>query len=214
MRTFLPCLLSASISIALIGCGSGADVAVTVTGSRGLEASVAQMSPAPAQPQLMLHVVRIEAHVAGTGAADDDDDAMTGDGTPGTVEERDDDSGWIVLDDGAHDVDLLTIEASSQEIASAKVPEGKVTQIRLVLDSDSNATFISNGARQEIDVPSGSQSGLKLVIAPPVRITAAERSVFKIELDGAVDLKTARGTLRPTAKVTVSVVASPPPSNM
>jgi hypothetical protein len=199
MRTIHVSLIGTLLSIGtlgLIGCGSGAEVAVTVTGGRGLEAGVEPMSSGEQKETLLLHVVRTEAHLAGAG---DDGEEERG---------KVDDQGWVVLSSEAHDVDLLSFD-SAEEIAEASIAEGRITQLRLILDAEENATFVAGDTRTTIDVPSGAQTGLKLVLAPPVAVSAEERAIFKVELDGAVELNAARGTLRPTAKVSVTVEAAP-----
>ncbi len=70
-------------------------------------------------------------------------------------------SGWSVLDDTPRMIDILKLTNGLDSlIASAEIPSGRISQIRLILGS--NNTIVVNGTMRNITVPSGNQTGLKL----------------------------------------------------
>jgi hypothetical protein len=71
-------------------------------------------------------------------------------------------SGWTVLSDGPQTYDLLNLRNGVfASVGMAKVLAGHYTQIRLKLGSGS--TVVIDGVSHPLTVPSGFQSGLKLV---------------------------------------------------
>ncbi len=75
--------------------------------------------------------------------------------------EADSASGWIVLDDRTRTFDLLTLaNGQSAVLCHSPLDPGHYTQIRLKL-ADS-CTVVVDGVTLPLEVPSGSQSGLKL----------------------------------------------------
>jgi hypothetical protein len=70
--------------------------------------------------------------------------------------------GWEVLSQEQHTFDLLTLRNGVvTTLASGTVPAGHYTQVRLKLGPGSNV--VVNGQSHPLVVPSGMQSGLKLV---------------------------------------------------
>jgi hypothetical protein len=115
--------------------------------------------------------------------------------------DSDSSSGWIVLNDTPATYDLLTLQNGVfVTIGTGKVPAGHYTQVRLKLGDGSNV--IVDGVTHPLFVPSGMQTGLKLVGNFDVPADAlvdialdfdAARSIFQ---DG-----TGRYHLKPTVKV-------------
>jgi hypothetical protein len=80
----------------------------------------------------------------------------------GGVAESDSMNGWQVLRSEAIDVDLLTLRNGVfTTLALAQVPAGHYTQVRLKLAAGSNVVI--GGVTYPLTVPSGMQSGYKLV---------------------------------------------------
>jgi hypothetical protein len=110
-------------------------------------------------------------------------------------------SGWEILDSDVQTYDLLTLQNGVfTTIGMAKIPAGHYTQIRLKLGAGSNV--VVGGVTYPLTVPSGLQTGLKLI------------GSFDVPADGLVDValdfdaarsihQTGSGTylLKPTVKV-------------
>ena len=87
----------------------------------------------------------------------------------------DDEGGWEVLRTDTLDVDLLTLRNGVfLNLANARVPAGTYTQIRLKLDEGS--TIVVDGVTYPLVVPSGMQSGYKII------------GTFHVPADGLLDL--------------------------
>jgi hypothetical protein len=79
------------------------------------------------------------------------------------VNEGDQSDGWITLDSNPGIYDLLTLTNGVETvIASDEYPTGKVSQVRLVLGDNNSVTV--DGETFALTVPSGSESGLKVLI--------------------------------------------------
>ena len=76
--------------------------------------------------------------------------------------------------------DLLTLQNGvTATLGTASVPTGTYTQIRLLVDSarvvlKAGLLFSDGTNTAKLTVPSGSESGLKVVISPPVSVTAGQ----------------------------------------
>jgi hypothetical protein len=108
-------------------------------------------------PRLILHVVRVDIHVAGADDADDPPDA------PNPLPPNPPpphDEGWITIFAGDAHVDLLQAGSVEAFLASAAVPAGKITQIRLVL---ADAVWTDGTVSAPVQCPSCTQTGLKIV---------------------------------------------------
>jgi hypothetical protein len=120
----------------------------------------------------------------------------------GAVSDSDSVSGeWLVLSDGSATYDLLDLRNGVfVTIGEASVPAGRYSQVRLRIGSGS--TVVVNGTTYPLVVPSGAQSGLKLV----GDFDVPDGGVFDIGLDfdAARSIhETGNGTwmLRPVVKV-------------
>jgi hypothetical protein len=70
--------------------------------------------------------------------------------------------GWIVLNNTAATYDLVTLQNGTfTTIATNSIPAGRYTQLRLKIGTGSTVTV--DGTTYPLEVPSGEQSGLKLV---------------------------------------------------
>ena len=77
--------------------------------------------------------------------------------------EGDQDDGWQTLDSNPGIYDLLTLTNGVESvIADDTYPSGRVSQLRLVLGE--NNSVVVDGIEYPLSVPSGSESGLKVLI--------------------------------------------------
>lgn len=66
---------------------------------------------------------------------------------------------WITLTGNTTTINLLDIINSSEKLGSFSVPAGNYTQLRFMV---SNATAVIDGQTYVLEIPSGSQTGLKV----------------------------------------------------
>jgi hypothetical protein len=115
-----------------------------------------QMTDAPADYDAVnLVITQVAAHIEGSDA-----DAT---------------SGWEILNADPRTYDLLTLrDGVFTTIGMAQIPAGHYTQIRLMLGEGSN--LVIGGVTYPLTVPSGMQTGLKLI------------GSFDVPADGLVDV--------------------------
>ncbi|MEP7027044.1 MAG: DUF4382 domain-containing protein [Candidatus Eisenbacteria bacterium] len=136
-------LLTVAIASAvLVGCSSSPS-------GPGFGTMNVRMTDAPgAFDHVNLVVTQVSAHLAGAAAADSDSAGSN--------------SGWITLSSEAVTYDLLTLQNGVfVTIGTGRIPAGHYTQIRLKLGAGS--TVVVDGVTYPLTVPSGLQTGLKLV---------------------------------------------------
>jgi hypothetical protein len=111
-------------------------------------------------------------------------------------------SGWETLSSEERSVDLMTLRNGVlTELAVALVPAGRYTQLRLVLAPGSEAVI--DGTTHELVVPSGIQSGIKLI--RPFEVPADGEIELTLDFDAQKSVfQTGDGTwmLRPTIAIT------------
>jgi len=84
--------------------------------------------------------------------------------------------------------DLLTLQSGvTATLGSAEVPTGTYSQIRLLVDSarvvlKAGHTFADGTNTAKLTVPSGSQTGIKVNISPPVTVTSGE-TILVVDFD-------------------------------
>jgi hypothetical protein len=128
---------------------------------------------------VIICVTRVEAHKSGSDST----------------------SGWIVLNDSTKFIDLLLLTNGVSEIlCDTSLTPGKYTQIRLFIGDGSY--IIDQGIKHDLEVPSGSQSGLKLIH----QFTIESGKLYELLLDFNVDksiIITGNGQykLKPTIRV-------------
>jgi hypothetical protein len=184
MRNHSPIvLLTLSIAVGLIaGCSGNPS-------GPGFGTMNVRMTDAPGDFQsVSLVVTQVSAHIE-SGAASGDAAADS------------DSSGWVILNDTPATYDLLALQNGVfATIGTAKVPAGHYTQVRLKLGAGSNV--VVGGVQYPLTVPSGMQTGLKLVGSFDVPANGL--------LDLALDFNAARSIvlngagvylLKPTVKV-------------
>ena len=70
-------------------------------------------------------------------------------------------SGWFVINDSTRYFDLLLLtNGASAVLGDTSLTAGKYTQIRLIIGDGSYV--IDQGVKHDLEIPSGSQTGLKL----------------------------------------------------
>lgn len=112
------------------------------------------------------------------------------------------DTGWEIVTDQTVTYDLLTLRGGTfATLAEALVPVGNYTQIRLKIGKDSNV--VVDGVTHPLVVPSGAQSGLKLIHDFTVTPNAAANLTLDFDAAKSVS-QTGDGTwhLKPTITVT------------
>jgi hypothetical protein len=97
------------------------------------------------------------------------------------IEIQSQEDGWMVLEefDEPVSIDLLAYQNGESYFLTEEVmPAGNYDEIRLVLDESQNGTYIlyDDGNKQQLKVPSGSQSGYKV------------KGDFRIPIGGVVNL--------------------------
>lgn len=92
------------------------------------------------------------------------------------VHAADDNASWTTLNIRNGTIDLAVLTNVSELLASADLPSGKYTQIRLVVSSATGV--MSNGTEVVFTVPSG-----ELRTTHPFNITAGEKHALTIDID-------------------------------
>jgi len=116
-------------------------------------------------------------------------------------------SGWFVINDLTRYFDLLQLtNGASAILGDTSLPAGQYTQIRLFIGDGSYV--IDQGIKYDLEVPSGSQSGLKLIH----QFTIESNKLYELLLDFNVEKSiviTGNGQykLKPTIKVTPVVIS-------
>jgi len=141
-------------------------------------------SPA-ALDSVIICVTRVEVHKAGNDST----------------------SGWFVINDSTRYFDLLQLtNGASAILGDTSLPAGQYTQIRLFIGDGSYV--IDQGIKHDLEIPSGSQSGLKLIH----QFTIESNKLYELLLDFNVEksiIITGNGQykLKPTIKVTPVVIS-------
>jgi len=116
-------------------------------------------------------------------------------------------SGWIVINDSTRYFDLLLLtNGASSVLGDTTLTAGKYTQIRLIIGTGSYV--IDQGVKHDLEIPSGSQTGLKLTH----QFTIEDGKLYELILDFNVDksiIITGNGKykLKPTIRVMPIVIS-------
>jgi hypothetical protein len=93
-----------------------------------------------------------------------------------------DSSGWVTLTETPFTVDLLKLDQKAAELGVANLPAGKVTQLRLYVDSAAdNHVVLDDNTHVPLKVPSGSQSGIK--VKGPFDLSSCEETTLTLDFD-------------------------------
>ena len=116
-------------------------------------------------------------------------------------------SGWFIINDSTRYFDLLLLtNGASTVLGDTTLAPGKYTQIRLIIGSGSY--IIDQGIKHDLEIPSGSQSGLKL----NHQFTIEPGKLYELILDFNVEksiLITGNGQykLKPTIRIMPVVIS-------
>lgn len=116
-------------------------------------------------------------------------------------------SGWFVINDSTRYFDLLRLtNGASAVLGDTSLSPGQYTQIRLIIGNGSYV--IDNGVKHDLEVPSGSQTGLKLIH----QFTIDEGKLYELILDFNADKSiiitgNGRYKLKPTIRVMPMVIS-------
>ncbi len=117
-------------------------------------------------------------------------------------------NGWITLNDSLRYFNLLDLTNGAKAVlGNAELDAGNYTQIRLIL-ADSNYVVDTNGVRYHLTVPSGTQTGIKLVN----NFTISDGNIYELYLDFNLSksiIITGNGNykLKPTIKVVPIIIS-------
>lgn len=190
-------LLIASGLLFWAGCDSSGSMEETAQGDVTL-----RLTDAPAAlDSAVVTINRVDLVTEDGEDSDEDDD---GDDNGDDDNGDDDDEGVITLTNETRQLDLLQLQNGTEELLANEVtaPEGEYTQLRFVLGSE-NYVYV-DGEQQMLAVPSGQQSGIKIIL-PEVEIEN-DGDQIDITLDFDVEesfIEQGNGTYRfkPTIKV-------------
>jgi hypothetical protein len=120
------------------------------------------------------------------------------------------DTGWFSFVPDSTSYDLLQLQNGVfAELGALPVPTGHYTQVRLILDPGSYV--VENGVRRDIIIPSGLQTGLKLV--GEWDVMDGDVVDLGIDFDASRSFhETGSGKLMLKPTVRIVVLSAPPPS--
>lgn len=92
--------------------------------------------------------------------------------------------GTHVLSDSARTLDLLTLRNGvTTTLATESVPEGKYSQLRLILADTARVVFLDGGTTTRLKVPGGTQTGIKLNLPEFAIDDAADEVEVLVDFD-------------------------------
>jgi hypothetical protein len=112
---------------------------------------------------------------------------------------------WTTVLDEERSYNLLDLQGGvTADLGAADFPAGKITQIRLHLSDSTPPTVVDAAGTQELTIPSGYQSGIKLVGCFEVK--DGETTDITLDFDAARSVQSGGGGLemRPTIKIVES----------
>jgi hypothetical protein len=180
MRTLRLLIGAASVGalVVLAACGESS---TTPAGSDGTV--VVKMTDAPfpsdSVSQVNVFVTRVEAR---TAAAEDADAAANLDNSAS--------AGWQVLASPNAAFNLLTFRnGAAATLGQTAIAAGTYNGLRLVIDPSKSNVVLKNGttlngtSSPNITFPSGSQSGLKIVLSKPLTVVAGATTTLLVDFD-------------------------------
>lgn len=186
--------------VLVVGC-----LCVGLGGCSGTGTVALQLTDAPVDTDELASVfvtlAGAEVHVVQTGTAESDDPAI------------DEDNKWVSVPLERTSVDLLTLrDGVFAPLGEAEVPEGKITQIRLRLDTAGrNEVVTKAGATCSLDLRAVESSGVKITqVFKAVEVRAGYVSELLLDFDVAESLSHDGGcafALKPVVKLVKSSVS-------
>lgn len=117
------------------------------------------------------------------------------------VDVHSDTTGWTEISTELSEIDLLELQDGATEmLAVDELPAGNYTQIRLRLVS---ATLVLNDTIENVTIPSGFQSGVKINPKPPIEVKSGQATKVVLDFDAERSLHFAPGKgwiMRPVVK--------------
>lgn len=152
--------------------------------------------PVDGVEQLNVTISSVEIHLVASDDAKDseakDDGAADGDkGKNDEAEEtgaEEDDNAWRVVTDEVQTFDLLTLRNGvTTLLGESEFPEGKITQIRLILEK---AEAVVNGQTVPVECPSScGKTGIKIVTRGALEVVAGKAAELTLDFDASESLK-------------------------
>lgn len=172
-------LTLAMLAAALWACGS----------DNGTVRIILTDKPVDGVEQLNVTISRVEIHLVAKDAADKDE-ADDGENGKGGEDEgkADDEKSWRVISEEVQTFDLLKLRNGvTTLLGEGEFPEGKITQIRLILDK---AEAVVNGQTVAVDCPAScAKTGIKIVTKGSLVVSAGKASEVTLDFDAAESLK-------------------------
>lgn len=116
-------------------------------------------------------------------------------------------SGWFVINDSTRYFDLLLLtNGTSAILGDTSLSVGQYTQIRLIIGTGSYV--VDNGVKHDLEIPSGSQTGLKLIHQFIIEAGKLYELILDFNVDKSIII-TGNGQykLKPTIRVMPMVVS-------
>jgi len=116
-------------------------------------------------------------------------------------------SGWWIISDSTRTINLLRLTNGNYDILGSKrLDVGHYSQIRLKIGTGSNV--VVDGIRHDLDIPSGSQSGLKLNHAFDIEADALYELTLDFDASRSIHVTgNGRYSMRPVIRVIANVVS-------
>ncbi len=160
------------VSLSLAACGSSGKVQVMLTDA-----------PLDGATAVNVTLTKVEVHHVGDGGEDDD-------------------SGWQTILEEEKSFNLLELQDGvTAPLGDAELPEGKITQVRLVVTDD--ASLVNDTGTYPLEISSGTETGIKLVGC--FNVVADEETTITVDFDAGASVSGDLGSgykLRPTIKLT------------
>jgi hypothetical protein len=175
-------VLCGFFALAVTGCGGGDGTIEVGMTAQPLQASAASQGDpdTTAQKHLVVTVTEVNVHMAGDAEENEASEMAPGVDGKSTRDESVDEGGWITIFSGEVKLDLLDVTSTEKLLGSNEVPEGKVTQVRLVL---TDAELIDGSTRSVVSCPSCSESGLKILTKNAVEVSSGGTLHLTLDFD-------------------------------
>lgn len=165
------------------------------TGGTNESGTTAVDSGAPKEPvttsgsRLMVTLNALKVHIgqAGTEGANETDVSRGNAAPKGGTSEGEaagGNSGWITVLSNPMTLNLFDVAETERLIATAQLPAGRITQIRLVLSD--NVELVNGDSQISVACPSCATSGLKLVPKTPLAVPANGSVDVTLQMDASL----------------------------
>lgn len=159
MYVLAAALVSAGLFLLLTGCGGGGDGGGGGNGSGTMQVVLTDAPPTAGITEVHVHITKVEAVRSGGGVVTLLNDASIPD-----------------------DIELVALAHNPLLLGQPLIPAGNYTQIRLILSTVAGQNFIvmTGGARHDLTIPGGSQTGAKIITG---NLTVPRGGVVTVLLD-------------------------------